>query len=151
MVRRKKSLSNLNKLVNQLADGEDVPGDKALRDEWEGFRAFDVAADWRVIYKIENDILHQVRTGTHQGLYGWVSVVLGGVKNGGKNWFQKSPGNRAFLLSILWYQKTEVFWYCLNFQEVYEQLDDQALGFCLNAVSDGKPTDFLWNPTLVSP
>ena len=70
MVRRKMSRSNLNKLVNQLADGEDVPGDKALRDEWEGFRAFDVAADWRVIYKIENDILHPVRTGTHQGLYG---------------------------------------------------------------------------------
>jgi mRNA-degrading endonuclease YafQ of YafQ-DinJ toxin-antitoxin module len=56
MIKRKKSLSDLNKLVNQIADGENVPGDKALRDEWEGFRSFEVAADWRVIYKIEDDI-----------------------------------------------------------------------------------------------
>ncbi len=69
IVKRKKSLSNLNRLVNQLADGESVPGDKALRGEWEGFRSFEVAADWRVIYKIEDNILHLVRAGTHRDLY----------------------------------------------------------------------------------
>jgi mRNA interferase YafQ len=43
--------------------------DHPLSGDWKHFRDLHIEPDWLLLYKIEGDILHLVRTGTHPDLF----------------------------------------------------------------------------------
>ncbi|MCD8284170.1 MAG: type II toxin-antitoxin system YafQ family toxin [Opitutae bacterium] len=43
--------------------------DHALSGNWSGFRECHIRPDWLLIYKVNKDKLHLVRTGTHSDLF----------------------------------------------------------------------------------
>ena len=65
----------LEEVVAALAMGESLPEkhkDHALTGNWVGHRECHVLQDWRLIYRIEDEVLVLTlsRTGTHSGLFG---------------------------------------------------------------------------------
>jgi mRNA interferase YafQ len=63
----------LNETIGQLAGN--IPPDEKHRDheltgKWTGYRECHIKPDWLFIYKIKNDILYCVRTGSHSDLFG---------------------------------------------------------------------------------
>jgi mRNA interferase YafQ len=44
--------------------------DHPLKGKWTGYRDFHVESDWLVVYKIVDDFLVLMRTGTHQDILG---------------------------------------------------------------------------------
>lgn len=52
--------------------GKPLPGkykDHGLEREWKGYRECHIDNDWLLIYRIEDDRLILVRTGTHSDLF----------------------------------------------------------------------------------
>lgn len=75
MVKRGVKMDLLEEVVNQLADGKELPEknkDHALTGSWVNHRECHVLPDWLLIYKIEEDclVLTLTRTGSHSGLFG---------------------------------------------------------------------------------
>ena len=65
---RGKDLAKLKSLLSSLIRQEPLSDhyrDHPLRGDWKGCREVHLEADWLVIYRIHNDELHLVRTGTH--------------------------------------------------------------------------------------
>ena len=65
---RGKDLTKLKPLLASLIRQEPLSDhyrDHPLRGGWKGFREVHLEADWLVIYRIDGDELHLVRTGTH--------------------------------------------------------------------------------------
>ena len=65
----------LKEIVAKLANGEMLPDknkDHALTGTWAGFREYHIRLDWRLIYRIEEDILVPtlVRNGTQSDPFG---------------------------------------------------------------------------------
>jgi mRNA interferase YafQ len=70
--RRGKDLAKLRELILLLVEGDPVPPrykDHALSGNWKHHRDCHIEPDWLLLYKIDGDDLHLVRTGTHSDLF----------------------------------------------------------------------------------
>lgn len=70
--KRGKDLRKIDAIMQNLID--QLPLDPALKDhpltgDWKDFRELHIEPDWLLIYKIDNDLLIFVRTGTHADLF----------------------------------------------------------------------------------
>ena len=69
---RGKDLNKLRSLLASLIEQESLPAryrDHPLRGIWKGYREANIEPDWLVIYQVQGDELHLVRTGTHSDLF----------------------------------------------------------------------------------
>ena len=70
--RRGKDTAKLREAILLLLDGRPLPSrykDHALAGDWSHHRDCHIEPDWLLIYKVEGDDLHLVRTGTHSDLF----------------------------------------------------------------------------------
>jgi mRNA interferase YafQ len=70
--RRGKDLAKLRELILLLVEGDPVPPrykDHSLSGNWKHHRDCHIEPDWLLLYKIDGDDLHLVRTGTHSDLF----------------------------------------------------------------------------------
>jgi mRNA interferase YafQ len=70
--RRGKDMAKLRELILLLSEGNSLPPrykDHPLAGEWKHFRDCHLESDWLLIYKIDGDDVHLVRTGTHSDLF----------------------------------------------------------------------------------
>ncbi len=70
--RRGKDMAKLRDVILLLLAGEPLPPrykDHPLKGEWQNFRDCHIEPDWVLIYKIEDNNVHLVRTGTHSDLF----------------------------------------------------------------------------------
>ena len=70
--KRSKDLAKLRELILLLIEGNPLPAryqDHLLSGEWKHFRECHIEPDWLLIYKIDGDQVHFVRTGTHSDLF----------------------------------------------------------------------------------
>jgi mRNA interferase YafQ len=73
MERRGKNASKLREIIRLLLEETPLPThykDHALSGKWQRFRDCHIEPDWLLLYKIEGEYLHLVRTGTHADLFG---------------------------------------------------------------------------------
>ena len=65
-----KDLAKLRELL--LIEGDSLPPrykDHPLSGNWKQYRDCDIEPDWLLLYKIDGEDLHLVRTGTHSDLF----------------------------------------------------------------------------------
>ncbi len=70
--KRGKDMAKLRELILLLIEGGPLPPrykDHPLAGEWKDFRECHIEPDWLLIYKIDGDDLHLVRTGGHSDLF----------------------------------------------------------------------------------
>jgi len=73
MERRGKEMAKLRQVIELLIDDHPLPArckDHPLSGDWKHFRDCHVEPDWILIYKVDGNNLHLVRTGTHADLFG---------------------------------------------------------------------------------
>lgn len=66
-------MTKLRSLLASLVKQGQLPAryrDHPLRGIWKGYREAHLEFDWLVIYRIQGDELHLVRTGTHSDPFG---------------------------------------------------------------------------------
>ncbi len=69
--KRGKDMTKLREVI-LLIDGSPLPArckDHPLGGDWKHFRDCHIEPDWLLFYKIDDDDLHLVRTGTHSDLF----------------------------------------------------------------------------------
>ncbi len=74
VVKRGCNIKVLDKVINILANGEQMPEkyqDHSLSGDFEGYRECHLKPDWLLIYKVVEDalVLSLTRTGTHSDLF----------------------------------------------------------------------------------
>ena len=74
MIRRGKPLEELDKVVDKLRNGENLPKkykDHQLHGQYEGYRECHIKPDWLLVYRKQDNILllTLLRTGTHSDLF----------------------------------------------------------------------------------
>jgi len=74
IIKRGCNLQKLETVLNMLCKTIELP--EKYRDhllinskEYKGVRECHIAPDWLLIYRVENDELHLIRTGTHSDLF----------------------------------------------------------------------------------
>ncbi len=70
--KRGKDMAKLRETILLLIEGSPLPRRywvHPLGGEWNHFRDCHIEPDWLLIYKIDGDDLHFVRTGTHSDLF----------------------------------------------------------------------------------
>jgi mRNA interferase YafQ len=70
--KRGKDMTKLRDVILLLIEEKILPPhykDHPLKGEWKHFRDCHIEPDWLLIYKIDGDDLHLVRTGTHSDLF----------------------------------------------------------------------------------
>lgn len=70
--KRGKDMAKLRELTLLLMDRSTLPPrykDHPLSGAWKSFRDCHIQPDWLLVYKIDGDDLHLVRTGTHSDLF----------------------------------------------------------------------------------
>ena len=70
--KRGKDLAKIKQIVNLLASGQKLPAqykDHSLIGNWKGARDCHVEPDWVLIYRLSENELNLVRTGTHSDLF----------------------------------------------------------------------------------
>jgi mRNA interferase YafQ len=70
--RRGKDLSKLRDAILLLVEGKPLPPqyrDHPLKGPWRHYRDCHIEPDWVLIYRIEGEELHLVRTGSHSDLF----------------------------------------------------------------------------------
>ena len=70
--KRGKDMKKLRDVILLLVEGNPLPQrykDHPLGGEWKHFRDCHIEPDWLLIYKVDGDDLHLVRTGTHSDLF----------------------------------------------------------------------------------
>jgi mRNA interferase YafQ len=70
--RRGKDLAKLRELILLLVEGDPLPPrykDHSLSGNWKHHRDCHIEPDWLLLYKIDGDDLHLVRTGTHSDFF----------------------------------------------------------------------------------
>ena len=70
--KRGKDLAKLRALLAALIERQPLSArylDHPLRGIWKGYREAHVEPDWLLIYRIQGDDLHLVRTGSHSDLF----------------------------------------------------------------------------------
>lgn len=66
--KRGKDMGKLRAVILLLIEGNPLPPryqDHPLSGDWKHYRDCHIEPDWLLIYKIDGDDLHLVRTGTH--------------------------------------------------------------------------------------
>ena len=67
-----KELAKLQTLMEFLRRQKLLPErykDHSLKGNWRGYREVHIEPDWLLVYRIEGDELHLVRTGSHLSLF----------------------------------------------------------------------------------
>ena len=67
--RRKLNLNLLKSTILKLIDDEKLPSDHILSGNWNGYRECHIQPNWLLIYKLQDNIIILVRTGTHSDLF----------------------------------------------------------------------------------
>jgi mRNA interferase YafQ len=70
--KRGKDLEKLRDLILLLAEGKPLPPhykDHPLSGEWNHHRDSHIEPDWLVLYKVDDNDIYLVRTGTHSDLF----------------------------------------------------------------------------------
>jgi mRNA interferase YafQ len=70
--KRGKDMAKLRAIILLLIDASPLPErckDHSLGGDWKHHRDCHIEPDWLLIYKIDGDDLHLVRTGTHSDLF----------------------------------------------------------------------------------
>ena len=70
--KRGKDMAKLREVILQLVEGKPLPArykDHPLGGEGNHHRDCHIEPDWLLIYKVDGDDLHLVRTGTHSDLF----------------------------------------------------------------------------------
>jgi mRNA interferase YafQ len=70
--KRGKDMSKLRELITLLLAADALPErykDHSLRGSWKGYRDAHIEPDWLLIYRVVDDELHLVRTGSHADLF----------------------------------------------------------------------------------
>jgi mRNA interferase YafQ len=70
--KRGKDMAKLRETISLLVEGNALPPrykDHPLSGDWKNFRDCHIEPDWLLIYKIEGNDLHLIRTGTHSDLF----------------------------------------------------------------------------------
>ena len=70
--KRGKDMSKLREVILLLIERTPLPArckDHPLGGDWKPYRDCHIEPDWLLIYKIDGDDLHLVRTGTHSDLF----------------------------------------------------------------------------------
>jgi mRNA interferase YafQ len=70
--KRGKDLAKLKFVINELVNNKVLPTkykDHKLTGNYIGFKECHIEPDWLLVYKIANNILYLVRTGTHADLF----------------------------------------------------------------------------------
>lgn len=67
--KRKLNLNLLKSTILKLIDGEKLPSDHILSGNWNGYRECHIQPNWLLIYKLQDNIIILVRTGTHSDLF----------------------------------------------------------------------------------
>lgn len=65
-------MSKFRALLLLLLEQQELPvryHDHALKGEWSGMRDAHIEPDWLLIYYVDGEDLHLVRTGTHADLF----------------------------------------------------------------------------------
>lgn len=73
MIRQGKDLKDLEAILTTLIDNQPIPQkyrDHSLIAEYEGYRELHIKPDWLLLYKIEDNTLTLIRTGSHSDLFG---------------------------------------------------------------------------------
>jgi mRNA interferase YafQ len=73
MEKRGKEMGKLRECIRLLIEGHSLPAqykDYPLAGDWKHLRDCHVEPDWVLIYKVDGNELHLVRTGTHADLFG---------------------------------------------------------------------------------
>ena len=71
-LKRKKPMNDLKKIMEKLANEEELHEkhrDHKLTGNYVNHRECHIQPDWLLIYKIDNEIITFVRTGTHSDLF----------------------------------------------------------------------------------
>lgn len=72
-VRRGKDTRKLRAAIERLVEKQPLPGqvkDHRLKGNWKGYRDLHLEPDWILIYRVDEENLWLVRTGTHADLFG---------------------------------------------------------------------------------
>ena len=70
--KRNKDMAKMREAILLLIEGRPLQPrykDHPLGGEWKHFRDCHIEPDWLLIYKIDGEDLHMVRTGTHSDLF----------------------------------------------------------------------------------
>lgn len=71
--RRGYNIALLEKVVNTLAEGQELPAknrDHALTGNYIGFRECHITPDWLLVYRVQDEVeLFLMRTGMHSDLF----------------------------------------------------------------------------------
>jgi mRNA interferase YafQ len=70
--KRNKDMAKLRRAILLLIEGSPLPArfkGHPLGGDWKHFRECHIEPDWLLIYKIDGEDLHLVRTGTHSDLF----------------------------------------------------------------------------------
>jgi mRNA interferase YafQ len=70
--KRGKDTAKLREVILLLIEGSPLPArckDHPPSGDWKHFRDCHIEPDWLLIYKIDEDDVHLVRTGTHSDLF----------------------------------------------------------------------------------
>jgi mRNA interferase YafQ len=70
--KRGKDMSKLRELILLLSEGAPLPQrykDHPLSGEWKHYRDSHIESDWLLLYKVDDNVLYLVRTGTHADLF----------------------------------------------------------------------------------
>lgn len=70
--KRGKDMVKLREVILLLIEGNALPArlkDHPLSGEWKLYRDCHIEPDWLLLYKVNSDDLHLVRTGTHSDLF----------------------------------------------------------------------------------
>lgn len=70
--KRGKDMGKLRTLLGLLIEGASLPKeykDHPLKGDWVGIRDAHMEPDWLLLYRVDGDDLHLVRTGTHADLF----------------------------------------------------------------------------------
>ncbi|WP_375608804.1 MULTISPECIES: type II toxin-antitoxin system YafQ family toxin [unclassified Bartonella] len=70
--KRGKNMNKLRTLLSLLIEEKPLPRhycDHPLKGDWVGYHDIHIKPDWLLIYRIEVDKLHLIRTGTHSDLF----------------------------------------------------------------------------------
>ena len=67
--KRKLNLNLLKSTILKLIDGEKLPSDHILSGNWNGYSECHIQPNWLLIYKLQDNIIILVRTGTHSDLF----------------------------------------------------------------------------------
>ena len=70
--KRGQDLARLRELIEVLASGGALPArykDHSLAGNWKHHRDCHIEPDWLLIYKVDGNDLHLVRTGTHSDIF----------------------------------------------------------------------------------